>query len=83
MRKLIALAAMPITASAFTLYLWAKIMESFDDMLVGLGDNEEDWEYDDLVPTLPPRIEGTDAAQKAFDLRMWNYYMDKQFNGDG
>lgn len=90
MRKLIALAALPITASAFTLYLWAKIMESFDDMLVGMGDVEEDWEYDDIafglvppLPTLPPRIEGTSEAQRSFERRMWDYHMEKRFHEDG
>ena len=90
MKKLAVIAAVPVTASVFTLYLWAKIMETFDDMLAGMGDIEDDWEHDDIalglippLPTLPPRLEGTGEAQRDFDRRMWDYEMEKRFHEDG
>jgi len=87
MKKLAFIVALPVTASAFSLFLWSKMMEAFDDMLAPL-DEPLTSPYADLgvnPPRLPARTitESTGESQRKFDRVMWDYYMEQQFNEDG
>ena len=68
MKKLLTIAAIPVTVSLATLYLWAKIMEAFDDMLVDFSTEPviPDWLEHEEDVNVWPIIEGTDEQQRRF-----------------